>query len=744
MTTNAPTNATAEEIAAAAGAAAAAAGAAARAAVAQATAAEAKLKEVETELNQKMADTTLKTQQALSSLNFAMADALSRQTRKGVVDEYIGTGAHVGGSEWGVQTLVERNGLLRGVTMLTGIENVQNEEVVRFKPQYKNDSTLANRVFLNPDLSTLEFTLEATSTKVMQEANQEVANFGISTFQAKSWQHSLGIGLGISGAGGSGSGAAGFVWGGSKTRGEGNDMSSSSTKKLTSSIQTFARTNYYYEPRAFMALEAGMLEPTPGFEAAILKLGDGNTGYTVNALFKEYGTHVCPRVLMGGWWRIEAVFVSKSTTQMLEASNIVSRAISSSKTGYFGYSGSGSGGGGLGGSTPANGTAATPGTAAAGGTSSGGSGKSQKNSYAEGSGSKEMSQSTESEGTVDVHQMWKGGASGGTPSQWRESLSDKLNSNWRVIDRFSEDCIGIWQWVRGASLRRSICDSWINQFCKAAEVANEVCGPPDARAQICEEPSTAQDFRTLQLAARYESLEKNLSGQVEKCSERPGYHFDGDQCVMNICKCGDEFGTEGIDCPVHGEQGCKPSQRAVCNTISCPKDFALDPVKRFAKCKLHICDSDVDRDTCCTTRFAAKNLMLEVRTGEDCPAWFIDIKLMDHDQMLEIESGDGRQEWEDGKDKTLWRLHKVQKNGFEKMTTSRWILTLKEPGVPSHLCVHVYFGDWCPQYPIAFTLMNADMTTNNIIGDIVNLQYKMEDKHGTVCRPLIPRAAGAR
>ncbi|CAE7237128.1 unnamed protein product [Symbiodinium sp. CCMP2592] len=145
------------------------------------------------------------------------------------------------------------------------------------------------------------------------------------------------------------------------------------------------------------------------------------TAQAVDALFFHFGTHVCPEVVLGGWWKVAASY-DASEQESLAVSEALSNAIEEVQK------------------EPRMGARSTLGAA------------------------------------VQISQQRRGGEAYSSTSlqEWRQSLGDAPNVNWRVIDRDLPRCIGIWNWADDDELRSLLCDHWLRIYRgeDAPELAN--------------------------------------------------------------------------------------------------------------------------------------------------------------------------------------------------------------------------------------------------------------------------------
>merc|ERR1719386_191021 len=120
---------------------------------------------------------------------------------------------------------------------------------------------------------------------------------------------------------------------------------------------------------------------------------------------------------------------------------------------------------------------------------------------------------------MDVTQEWKGGVSGGTAVQWRESLQPGQNSLWKVIDRYTDDCRGIWHFMQDGLLKQQCCSTWQAQFLGGMTGVSDTLKDElqdgcqsqsmdmqEVRQKVIEESKAAQKAEVLQKATAMPTL----------------------------------------------------------------------------------------------------------------------------------------------------------------------------------------------------------------------------------------------
>jgi len=166
-------------------------------------------------------------------------------------------------------------------------------------------------------------------------------------------------------------------------------------------------------------------------------------------LFRQFGSHVCLRVSLGGVRILNAVYQSATSLSVSDMAETTSNALtqydaSASASQYHGSAYGWFGGGSWSGSSS--------------------SGSAQEHNANAASGGKKVSGSAQLNGHMDVLSTVSGGKSGASSEAWRESLEPERNSNWRILDRYVFNCFGIWDYVTDANLSMSMCEQWHKNF----------------------------------------------------------------------------------------------------------------------------------------------------------------------------------------------------------------------------------------------------------------------------------------
>ena len=214
----------------------------------------------------------------------------------------------------------------------------------------------------------------------------------------------------------------------------------------------------------------------------------------VHSLFWHFGTHVCPHVLLGGWWKLTASMQSNSTFSLLDMSNILSNALFEAESRAYSASASG----------------AYKQFAATG---SGGRSRAEETQEGSTDAARDINQEAFRHSTVSVVQEWKGGASGTSPGDWRRSLDSSFNSNWRIIDREVDRCLGVWTWMPSDRLKLLLCTEWLEEFLPSLIIeSNESIVQGFDWQGFCQDPAG--------LASLRETVRRRLQEEQEAARRR--------------------------------------------------------------------------------------------------------------------------------------------------------------------------------------------------------------------------------
>ncbi|CAE8654981.1 unnamed protein product [Polarella glacialis] len=264
--------------------------------------------------------------------------------------------------------------------------------------------------------------------------------------------------------------------------------------KDAGSVQPNEIVNLYVTSPTSALLTASTRQVQP--IKVLLENGPSDSQAAVADFLYNFGTHVCPQALLGGWWRLTASYVSTESHDMVEVEDVTSLAIEDRKSRSHSLSGSVSGGG----------------AAASGGQSSGTSSDSTRTLT---DGERTALQNAAKTATINVEQSWKGGASGTTPELWRKSLS----SNWKTIDRSVEKCIGVWSFVEDNYTADALCHGWVHMYLTGLGLDSSLA-KPEAIARAC---SSAFYMNILRVSAL----------ETQKAQEAAKDRYDSQQCLLH-------------------------------------------------------------------------------------------------------------------------------------------------------------------------------------------------------------------
>ncbi|CAE8598747.1 unnamed protein product, partial [Polarella glacialis] len=353
--------------------------------------------------------------------------------------------------------------------------------------------------------------------------------------------------------------------------------------------------------------------------------GEPSIGEAIDTLIYDFGTHVCPHVVLGGWWSRRAKFESLENTRRIDVDRITSEAIRNAASDSTGVAVSGQVKGVV--------VSASNEDMAA---SAGDNTKTK--------GTKDISQAANKNWTIEITQTWKGGASGTSPADWRKSLDSSLSSNWKTIDRKLEMCQGIWTFVQNKELKWLLCKNWIGKFLASLEFH-----PGQINQTVTQQAcANTMGMRALIDWARGTSAGKKdelLEKERSACNSKNESFWDdrGKICSIKQCLCSsltthtDIPGTRGAECPENGKRDCigccKPEQRATCSSFKkgCQKGgshLLPDPHQLNERCQGGTCSvsplSSVE--LCCydirnTASFQLQVKMTEPSTGNLFAAW---------------------------------------------------------------------------------------------------------------------------
>lgn len=491
----------------------------------------------------------------------------------------------VPGRKYDPEDLVRRIGIFRGVSLTADADSVSLGEVVTFKESAlkKSKDELEVSIVLSIDEPSKEISIASESASSIQSANTMIDTYGTSL--AKTSSYSAGLGGSFAGIA-----SFGLSAGSSDSTDQSLDEGKTSASEMSKLSSTYTMSKYYLEPRALLVVDTDLLEPTQEFAAAVKNLtAQEFDAAKISKLFRDFGTHICTRVSVGGWWRITATYKSTTSKQVVQMSREVSSAIEKTHSSQLGVSGG-----------------------YMGATASFGSSNSDASSSSSGAESGTNDATMDTTGTTEVYQEWKGGVSGASPWQWRRSLDDKRNSNWKIIDRNIDECIGIWRFVTDPGLKTALCQEWVNSFLQSLGAA----GSPEVD---CTGDADLREFRAAALESDRASKLEEVQKAKNECEAKDGYHFDTslESCELNICKCGDEYGESGADCPRDGAEACKENQRPLCREkAQCPQGYTVKTGTERLSGRLW--SYDVDKDICCADVGSTSHYKIQFHTGGNC------------------------------------------------------------------------------------------------------------------------------
>eukprot|EP00439_Symbiodinium_sp_Y106_P029189 s4922_g3.t1 len=317
----------------------------------------------------------------------------------------------------------------------------------------------------------------------------------------------------------------------------------------------------HYSPLSTQGADSGQ----GGFTAMAEPLPDATADEVVPALMYDFGSHICPHVTLGGWWRVTANYASTVNQEKIDVERATSEAMEKARAEAWGLNANAAG--------TRNGVSG--GAAGGGGRASG-----DHESHNDSSGNKDVQQQAMKNATMQIEQTWKGGAPGVSPSDWRRSLDFSMSSSWKVIQRDLTRCIGVWSFVDDPDLADALCARWIQLFMQAQNLTRTQV-PLKIQQAAC---STTQNMQYLiQYTHNASSWKKQQA--ADKCeAEHPGYYYTpAGKCLPKQCYCTIELdrraGTRGVDCPENGKTDCEgcctPQQRSYCTTNACASGFII-------------------------------------------------------------------------------------------------------------------------------------------------------------------------
>lgn len=381
----------------------------------------------------------------------------------------------------------------------------------------------------------------------------------------------------------------------------------------------------------------------------------------------------------------------------------------------------------------ASGSGTTASGTTVGASASTSSGTAKKDSTEQKSGQKTASSTADESSSMDVMQDWKGGASGVKPAEWRKSLDEATNSYWRIIDRYPNECIGIWHWIEDKQgdtsmheLHRTVCQAWRNEYFKRMGFTDEDVKALKEMSGDSASCSGAGDLRKMRvIAASYKQQKQAQASAKGKkdCEAVDGMIWvAGDVCRKKQCKCGSETGLTGSACPQDGAEACTPDQRAKCSTMSqsggsfCGGDLVFDGSKQGELCVGKTCTAKADAGTCCKDKRKASRFTLKIHTKNCCGCGT-------DSTVKALVTGAG------GESTGWWVLDKSGYDDFEQGDVDDYQVSASSSFIPTRICLQ---GDgWCLDRK-GVEVYNAELSqVSGLIGAGYN--FPDLDDHDTHC-----------
>jgi len=480
------------------------------------------------------------------------------------------------------EELVRRHGMFRGLTLLANVGSTNLQTAVQFKSDILalGEHELKMRMQLFPEVKSTVGVVESTSSTAIATTNKMIDTYGTSAFESSSFSAGLGASAQVA--------SVGLSFGMSDESGSAQQQEKERVEQLSEKAQTYSMSKYYFEPRIQLIVDPHNFERTPEFDKAVQKLkGDS---YTPADLFSDYGTHLCTRVQLGGYWRITADYKSTQKGSVMSMSKSSADAISDASSMSLGVKAD----------VPVGGAASV--SAEVGYSES----NEEKQDGSQGKTQSEINDDAAK--MMNIQQEWKGGVSGGTEADWRKSLREGANSNWRVIDRDISTCTGIWRQIDDQELKEEVCNAWKTKFLESAGFDLEEFSDQGD----CSGNANMQDFRSSVNELKERNQVKNEADMAVECQKQDGKHAEGLLCVENKCTCGEKQGTVGVDCPVHGEYVCSADQKAMCSSIGdlCSAGTWLRPDNKQVSCEGHKCDPS----ECCIDLAWGTQFLLDIHS----------------------------------------------------------------------------------------------------------------------------------
>jgi len=214
-------------------------------------------------------------------------------------------------------------------------------------------------------------------------------------------------------------------------------------------MSEYFKVKYLVSPQYEILVDPDDIEPTPKLRSKFVEytrhFKDNNNNAmetTAKEIFWKFGSHICTRASLGGWWRMTSHYKSSKKVSTMEMDKAASTAMNEAFSAKATVSGS---------------YGAVSGSASAG--------VDQKNGKQQAKGEKKLAKDESQDSVTEVLFASKGGQDGLGPEQWRKSLYS--NAGWVVTDRDLAGCIGVWTLLPGEEnrgIRKKLYQSYYNQF----------------------------------------------------------------------------------------------------------------------------------------------------------------------------------------------------------------------------------------------------------------------------------------
>eukprot|EP00931_Biecheleriopsis_adriatica_P104608 TRINITY_DN7925_c1_g1_i4.p1 TRINITY_DN7925_c1_g1~~TRINITY_DN7925_c1_g1_i4.p1 ORF type:complete len:4159 (-),score=593.84 TRINITY_DN7925_c1_g1_i4:104-12580(-) len=223
----------------------------------------------------------------------------------------------------------------------------------------------------------------------------------------------------------------------------------------------------------------------------------------IRALIFDFGSHVCPKATLGGWWRINAEYQSIDATEMVDAIQATQLAMAA-----------------------ASAESSSTNVKAPFVSHDSSSADADDQASDEGDGLREAYQDKTRNATTTVQQTWNGGGSGLSAGDWRRTLDEATSSNWRRIDVNIPKCIGIWMWIDDPILADKVCKEWVFLYLAGLDLTEEAVGvTSDVRKKACADPSAMYELQLSAKAYQFSRAQILTRTDREGCNEEMSYRF---------------------------------------------------------------------------------------------------------------------------------------------------------------------------------------------------------------------------